>query len=374
VKLLTRIKRLPQRQKIILGLSSFVVLATIGVLIWAAATGQIKPKAASVQISNTATVTYQDAAGNSYSAQSNTVLVDIVPTVNATLALSPATSSTVVGSTFKVDIILNTNGQVSTETDAVLSYNNQELQVVDSNGSAATQITPNTPNVFATVSANTVNSSMGTITYKATGSYAGTGTLASINFKALKAAAPSKVQFAFTNGQTNDSNVLITNGSDILSLASGGDYTITGATSNTINISLALQSGTNFSTTNTVFTIYRVGTTTEVFKSDVTTDSSGKASFTITSPAAGNYDYIIKVNGYLVKAIKNTVYTNPLTLNFGSLKAGDLDSDNHVTLSDFISFRTKFGGSDPVADFDHDGKVTLSDFITFRTNFGLTGD
>lgn len=387
MKLVTKIKHLPQRQKTVFALAALLVLIGVGMLVWAISSGLIKPKAASsTQISNTATATYQDASGNSYTVSSNTVLVDVIPAANATLTLSPATSSTAVGSTFEADIILNTSSQISTETDVILSYNTTELQAVtDMTGSTpATQITSNTPAVFSTVTTNTVTS--GVITYKATGSYNGSGILAKIYFKSLKATAPSKVQFAFTSGVTTDSNVLIADGSDILSAATEGDYTLTNPVSNTVNLSLALSSGSDFTTSAATFAICPTGSTaatktnicgtsTAVYqKTDVATNSSGTASFTITPPAAGSYDYKIKVNGYLVKAIKNTAYANPLTLNFSVLKAGDLDNDNTVTGADFIAFRTKYLTTDTVADFDHDGTVTGSDFVTFRKYYLQSSD
>lgn len=235
-ELLNKFKKLTKRQQIVISLAVLLVLVGIALLIWGIVTGRIKPKAAGVQISNTASVTYQDAAGNNYSASSNTVLIDVI--------------------------------------------------------------------------------------------------------------------------------------------SSGA----------TINITFALNAGTNFSTAGTIFAICpagsSAGTSTNICGSStalytnpsVTTDSSGNASFALTPPAAGNYDYKIHANGYLVKAVKNTAYADPLSLNWGALKAGDLDGDNTVTAADFIAFRSKFLGTDQIVDFDHDGKVTASDFITFRKNFLQGGD
>lgn len=75
--LLKKLKKWPLKQKILAGLVGLVFLSGIGIFIWGIVTGEIVPKAAVVQISNTASVTYQDSTGTSYTSQSNTVLVDV---------------------------------------------------------------------------------------------------------------------------------------------------------------------------------------------------------------------------------------------------------------------------------------------------------
>jgi large repetitive protein len=68
---------------------------------------------------------------------------------------------------------------------------------------------------------------------------------------------------------------------------------------------------------------------------------------------------------------------NPV--DFGTLREGDANDDNCVTLPDFSVLVTTFAkctgdaGFDARADFNGDGCVTLVDFSLLVTNFGQCG-
>ena len=70
--------------------------------------------------------------------------------------------------------------------------------------------------------------------------------------------------------------------------------------------------------------------------------------------------------------------SNPV--NVGTLREGDANNDNFVTLTDFSILATTFGkcqgtaGYDARADFNQSGCVTLQDFSLLATNFGKAGD
>jgi len=383
--LVNRIKHLPKRKQLLLAVVAGLVAIGIGVLIWAIVTGKIKPFAAGNQIINTATVTYQDQSGGNHVVNSNTVITDLTPIVNATLTLSPATNNISVGTNFDVAIVLNTNGQATVGADAVLTYNPSELQVQDADsGTSGVQIKPGT--LYPNTTLNSVDTTNGKISYSGaitsgtTTRYNGTGTLATITFKPLKIASPSAVNFTFTLGQTNDSNVVIDNGSDILATATGGQYTIVSATA-TVNLSIALQGrqlpdgSTNYTTSQTSLTAYATGTTTNpVFsKTDITTNATGKSTFTITSLPSGNYDFKIKVNAYLTRTLANQPFTNPLNLNYTDLRAGDLNNDNIVNTIDYAQLNAKWGQSDPTADINQDGIVNSIDFALMNSNWFAQG-
>jgi hypothetical protein len=58
-----------------------VVIFTAGftaAMIWSVSTDKMEPMQAAGNVSNTATVSYQDEAGNSYTGQSNTLTIPIV--------------------------------------------------------------------------------------------------------------------------------------------------------------------------------------------------------------------------------------------------------------------------------------------------------
>ena len=67
-------------------------------------------------------------------------------------------------------------------------------------------------------------------------------------------------------------------------------------------------------------------------------------------------------------------------LDFGTLRAGDANNDNKVTIVDFSILATTFGksagdvGYDDRADSNGDGKVTIVDFSLLASNFGTNGD
>ncbi|AKM82392.1 TPA: hypothetical protein DD449_04860 [Candidatus Berkelbacteria bacterium] len=302
-------------------------------------------------------------------------------TITSSLTLSPATSSINAGSAFNVNIALNTAGQaVSGVQIEKIHFDPTVLQVVDADtATTGIQIAKGNINNFEMSLTNSVDNASGTITYAVatiSNDYTGNDILAIINFKALnKVAANSAVTFDYTQGSKVLTSVSDSSGNNVLLTVGNGSYSITNNTA--ANITLGLQAGNNFNTSGTVFSIYQVNSSTLVYQNNaVATDNTGKATISFASPVAGNYDYKIKVNGYLVKAVKNTAISNTMSLAFGTLKAGDLDGDNTVSLADFISFRSKFGQAIAkiVPDFDQDGKVTLSDFVIFRSNYLQSGD
>jgi len=380
-----KIKHLPKRKQLILAVVVGLVIIGIGILIWAIVTGRIRPFAAGTQITNTATVTYLDPSGGTHTANSNTVVTSLIPTVNATLTLSPATNSVGVGTNFDVAIILNTGGQDTVSTDAILTYNPLELQVQDSDSvTAGTQIKAGS--LYLNTTLNTVDTTAGKISYTgaitigSTTRYNGSGTLATITFKPLKTASPSTVNFTFTLGQTNDSNVVVENGSDILATATGGQYTIVPATS-TVNLNITLQGrilpsgSTNYTTSLTSLIAYATGTTTNptLTKTDVSTDMTGKSTFTITSLPSGNYDFKLKAKTFLTKTLTNIPSANPQNLTYTDLRGGDLNNDDIINTIDYASLNAKWGQSDPIADINQDGIVNSIDFALMNSNWFAQG-
>lgn len=151
----------------------------------------------------------------------------------ATLSLSPTSGTTAAGSSFEVKINLDT-GSVSTNgTDAYIRFDPNTLQVVDANASTSgTQILAGS--LYTQTSFNSVDNGAGKISFsgsKSGGSagYSGSGTLATITFQAVKAAATTPVTIDFTAGSTTDSNVVNTSSSDVLTSVTNASYVVTGA-------------------------------------------------------------------------------------------------------------------------------------------------
>lgn len=231
-ELFNKLKKLPKRRQIEIALAGLLVLVLIIVLIWAIITGRIKPKAAPAQISNMASVTYHDANGQTFSVNSNVVLVDVV------------------------------------------------------------------------------------------------------------------------------------SGSSVF------------------NLNFNLQGRkTNFLGSNISLNIYPVGQTTPVAnKTDITSDATGLASFTMDGIAPGNYDLTLRVPNFLSVKKTNLAITNTNSIDFGQLPSGDLNIDNQIYLPDYSvligSWGKKTGDANfnSVTDLNSDGQVYLPDYSILISNWGKTGE
>jgi chitodextrinase len=147
----------------------------------------------------------------------------------ATLTLSPATQTINVGSTFAVNILLDTAGQQVYGVDIYsLRFNPAVLQVVDADtGTAGIQISPGS--LMSSTQFNSVNNSAGTIQFSqtpaaASANYNGQGILATITFQGA-AAGVSAATFDFTSGATTDTNVAGLY-SDLLTSVTNANYTV----------------------------------------------------------------------------------------------------------------------------------------------------
>ncbi len=148
----------------------------------------------------------------------------------ADLALSPASltsyyTSITTNSTFDVNVTLDTGTTPIYAVDVALQFDPTTLQVVpDPAVAGGNGITPGT--ILAQILYNKIDNALGRITFSAGSSpigstYTGTGVIASIKFRALKAVAATNVTFLPT---TLVSDV---NSSNILGTTTNGSYTIT---------------------------------------------------------------------------------------------------------------------------------------------------
>lgn len=143
-----------------------------------------------------------------------------------TLSLTTA-SPTTVGSTFTVNITLNTGGRAVYGVDINrLRFNPAMLQVVDANtGTAGVQVAPGSLMAISII--NTVDNSAGTVQFSQVANpgstFTGIGTVASVTFRVL-AVGTSNVTIDFSQGSGTDSNVAGLGG-DILTSVTGGSYT-----------------------------------------------------------------------------------------------------------------------------------------------------
>lgn len=147
--------------------------------------------------------------------------------VAATLQIIPSSATVNVGDILNVQIVVDSQGQSIDGVDInALHYDPSLLQIQDSGN----QITPTA--LFDQVLLNTVDSSLGNIIYSAIANNAitGIGAIANITFKALSAGTANLI-FDFTPNSTTDSN-LASDGTDLLSGATNGQYSIVNPSSN----------------------------------------------------------------------------------------------------------------------------------------------
>jgi predicted peptidase len=104
-----------------------------------------------------------------------------------------------------------------------------------------------------------------------------------------------------------------------------------------------------------------------------TTDASGN--FTLAGLTTGTYDVWVKNSHTLANRRSVTLAAGSNAVSFGTLREGDANDDNCVTIADFeILAGAFFPSYDPRADFNQDGYVNVLDFSMLRENFAVCGD
>ena len=131
-------------------------------------------------------------------------------------------------------------------------------------------------------------------------------------------------------------------------------------------------------TRDAVLELYQADTNILAEQFDVTIDSSGQ--FQIEDVLLGTFDAYLKVNGYLRKTIGTQIVTENTNFNFGTITAGDLNSDNAINISDMSQINLSFGSGvqndnySVVADLNCDMFVNILDISLLGVSFGLQGD
>jgi hypothetical protein len=181
----------------------------------------------------------------------------------AKLSIDPATKDVKVGDTFSVNVVLNTEGVAVDGVDVhYLNFDIAKLEVV------GTSITAGT--LFSQNQLNTVNNTTGKVDFgqiaQAGTTYTGSGTLATVNFRA-KAEGTANITFNYTAGTTTDCNVA-SDAQDLLNGVTNGSISITPAT-------VATAAATATASTDST-------TTTTTASTDTTVDTSSNT--TTTAP------------------------------------------------------------------------------------------
>ncbi|MBL8132593.1 MAG: S8 family serine peptidase [Anaerolineae bacterium] len=113
-----------------------------------------------------------------------------------------------------------------------------------------------------------------------------------------------------------------------------------------------------------------------VFDGWVGTDNSG--SYMITGIPTGSYNIWVKHPHTLANLVTVNL-TSDTSFEIGTLKEGDANDNNSVTIADFSILAGTFGktsadaGYDARADFNGDSAVTIADFSLLAANFSQSG-
>jgi len=105
-----------------------------------------------------------------------------------------------------------------------------------------------------------------------------------------------------------------------------------------------------------------------------TTDASGN--FVVPGIAPGTYDICVKNSHTLSNKRTGVVLASGTNnVDFGTLREGDGNNDDYVTIVDFSLLSAGFFPSyNAAADFNQDGYVNINDFSLLSLNFGGHGD
>ena len=156
----------------------------------------------------------------------------------ATLEFSPLTGTYTTGTNFSIEIKVNAEGQDTQSADAVINFDTSFLNIENvSYGSFYESVLHSDQNGVLSISGSTA----------APDKVTGTGTLATVTFKGLKAGT-AKLSFECETGRTDESNITINDstGSDLIVCSSltEGSYTLTGETIDNTPTDGATNTGT----------------------------------------------------------------------------------------------------------------------------------
>ncbi|MFQ5342788.1 MAG: cohesin domain-containing protein, partial [Anaerolineae bacterium] len=288
------------------------------------------------------------------------------------LAVVPVTTTVGVGETFSITLETRAGTQLVDGASAYLNFDPTVLQVVTVTAGSALPV----------VLQNDVDNGAGQVNFVAgveisNPNYpSGTFTLATVTFRATAGSAGTPLVFNVAMPRKSDvtasglGSVLdrTENGTVVIGTSLVGSVTLQGrpappdpSWSVPLSLSLTLS-----------------GESVPAYEFTPTTDESGTC--TVSGIAPGTYQAQVK-NGHTLQNTQTVTLTaGANNIDFGTLREGDANNDNYVTLLDFSILATTFGkgqgapGYDDRADFNGDGFVTLLDFSLLATNFGQAGD
>lgn len=151
---------------------------------------------------------------------------------------------------------------------------------------------------------------------------------------------------------------------------------LTGGQPSQLNGVVRLDGRTNHASPVTI-DVFRGSTRLATF--NTTTSSSGAFTVMLTGVTPGATRIVVKPQQALASARDIQATGGNLSVDFGSLRLGDVNNDNIVNLSDFSVLASTFNTAsgqptfDPRADLNIDTIVSLPDFSILAANYNATG-
>lgn len=261
-------------------------------------------------------------------------------------------TSGVMDETVDVTVDLDTGGASVVGTDVVVTFDPARVQI--DNVSLGTD--------FDTFPALSTDNVQGSVVFSGVmnpeTSFSGTSTLATLTVSPVVPGAAT-LRFDYTNGSSTDSNVIdATSGADIL--GSVGSHVVTFVqTAEGI-----VQLTTPNEDPETGFAIAGILTATEsTFSANLNTDTSGSSlPVSLESGFIGQIKgFFFKASGYLRERVDTLVSAGTNVLDFGLLRAGDLNDDGIINTVDLaLMYESWFQPG--VSDFNGDGTTNSADY------------
>ena len=292
-------------------------------------------------------------------------------TCTAILAITPSVSTVAVGQDFDLVLEVQAGTQVVDGAAAYLNFDKTYLQVVS--------ITPGSS--LPEVLENNFDNATGQLNFAAGVlppdlNPTGTFTLATVTFHAQTITAGTSIHFYDVDPRMSD---ITFGGQSILGETQDGSVTITPMATTQGSVTLQGRPTPPAPRWITPLSVYLTnpGQMTPLYSFTPTTNDSGI--FILGEIPPGTYDVYVK-NIHTLQNKKAVTFAPGANLvDFGTLKEGDANNNNSVTLIDFSILSTTYFkcqgtfGYDDRADFNEDNCVGISDFSLLSTNFGQAG-
>lgn len=293
---------------------------------------------------------------------------------SVTLALEAPSSSIGVGQTFTMPIIIDAETQVVDAASAHLNFESAYVEVISI--TAGSELPLLLQNDFD----NTIGQldvAAGTLEDYPSGSFI----LATVTFRAITETEGISITFNSTTPRLSD---VTFEGASVLLESIGSTIVIQNTT---LTCSMTLQgrpTPPHASWSLPLRVTLTVAGEAPAYTFTPTTDEYG--SFTIENIPGGTYQLWIKHSHALATMQTVTLTGGSNNLDCGTLREGDANDDNFVTIHDFSILATTFAkcgppnagggdaGYDERADFNEDACVTIRDFSLLASNFGQSRD